>query len=166
MFRQGSCILKKKVEDIVKYSEDGIPVKRLRRKVIDINSKNIASRSFWNENPSLLEELGSFTQDVDKIKPDYIRSFLFENKLMPSTWIVIRIDGCHFHRFSEVHEFTKPNDEQALKLMNSCAVTVLEEFEDVKFSYGVSDEYSFVLKKNSQLYQRRARLFPMTFLLF
>ncbi|GLU13218.1 hypothetical protein SLE2022_298630 [Rubroshorea leprosula] len=156
MFRQGSCILKKKVEDIVKYSEDGTPVKRLRRKVIDINSKNIASRSFWNENPSLLEELGSFTQDVDKIKPDYIRSFLFENKLMPSTWIVIRIDGCHFHRFSEVHEFTKPNDEQALKLMNSCAVTVLEEFQAVNFSYGVSDEYSFVLKKNSQLYQRRA----------
>lgn len=97
MFRQGSCLFKKKVEDIVKFNEDGTPVKRLRRKVIDINSKNIAARSFWNENLILVEELGGFTHDVDKIKPDYIRSFQFENKLMPSTWIVIRIDGCHFH---------------------------------------------------------------------
>lgn len=47
----------------------------------------------------------------------------------------------HFDRFSEVHEFEKPNDEQALKLMNSCAVAILEEFEDIHFAYGVSDEY-------------------------
>ncbi|KZV25685.1 TRNAHis guanylyltransferase [Dorcoceras hygrometricum] len=40
--------------------------------------------------------------------------------------------------------------------MNSCAVGVLEEFNDIVFSYGVSDEYSFVLKKESQLYGRRA----------
>ena len=46
-----------------------------------------------------------------------------------------------FGRFSDVHEFEKPNDEQALKLMNSCAVAVLEEFEDIHFAYGVSDEY-------------------------
>lgn len=46
-----------------------------------------------------------------------------------------------FGRFSDVHEFEKPNDEQALKLMNSCAVAVLEEFEDIQFAYGVSDEY-------------------------
>ncbi|XP_028108519.1 tRNA(His) guanylyltransferase 1-like [Camellia sinensis] len=42
--------------------------------------------------------------------------------------------------------------------MNSCAVAVLEEFQDIVFSYGVSDEYSFVLKKDSQLCQRHARL--------
>ena len=46
-------------------------------------------------------------------------------------------------RFSEVHEFEKPNDGQALNLMNSCAVAVLEEFRDVVFSYGVSDEYRY-----------------------
>ncbi|GMJ15437.1 ICARUS2 [Hibiscus trionum] len=40
--------------------------------------------------------------------------------------------------------------------MNFCAVAVLEEFQDIVFSYGVSDEYSFVLKKDSQLYQRQA----------
>ena len=49
-----------------------------------------------------------------------------------------------FDRFSEVHEFEKPNDEQALKLMNSCAVAVLEEFQDIAFAYGVSDEFRYV----------------------
>lgn len=50
-----------------------------------------------------------------------------------------------FGRFSEVHEFEKPNDEQALNLMNSCAVAVLEQFKDVIFSYGVSDEYRYCI---------------------
>lgn len=156
MFRQGSCVLRTEVEDIVKYSENGTPIKRMRRDKTTVHSKNIAGRSFWNEHQSLLKELGGFTKDVGKINSDYIRSFLFESKLMASTWIVIRIDGCHFHRFSEVHDFEKPNDEQALNLMNSCAVAVLQEFADVVFSYGVSDEYSFVLKKDSQFCQRKA----------
>ncbi|KAL5555840.1 hypothetical protein UlMin_038076 [Ulmus minor] len=156
MVRQGACIVKTQVEDIVKYNENGAPVKRLRRKAKIVHSKNIAGKSFWSEHPNLLKELGGFAEDIGKVEPDYIRSFQFETKLLPSTWVVIRIDGCHFHRFSEVHGFVKPNDEQALKLMNSCAVAVLEEFQDIIFSYGVSDEYSFVLKKDSQLYERQA----------
>ncbi|XP_050292459.1 tRNA(His) guanylyltransferase 1-like isoform X1 [Quercus robur] len=156
MYRQGSCIFKTEVEENVKYNENGTPVKRLRRKARIVHSENIAGKNFWNEHLSLLKEVGGFTEDVEKIKPEFVRSFQFENKLMPSTWIVIRIDGCHFHRFSEVHEFEKPNDKQALNLMNSCAVAVLEEIQDIIFTYGVSDEYSFVLKKDSQFYQRRA----------
>lgn len=50
-----------------------------------------------------------------------------------------------FDRFSEVHEFEKPNDEKALNLMNSCAVAVLEEFQDITFAYGVSDEYRYLI---------------------
>jgi len=46
-----------------------------------------------------------------------------------------------FVRFSDIHAFEKPNDEQALNLMNSCAAAVVEEFKDVIFAYGVSDEY-------------------------
>ncbi|XP_044470763.1 tRNA(His) guanylyltransferase 1-like isoform X1 [Mangifera indica] len=156
LFRQGSCVFKTEVEDIVKYHEDGTPVKRLRRKPRIVHSENIAGRNFWSECPCLPKELGCFEENVGKIKPDYVRSFLFENKLMPCAWIVIRIDGCHFHRFSEVHEFEKPNDEKALNLMNSCAVAVLEEFQDITFAYGVSDEYSFILKKESLFFQRRA----------
>ncbi|KDP35275.1 hypothetical protein JCGZ_09434 [Jatropha curcas] len=156
MFRQGSCVFMTQEEDIAKYSEDGTPVKRFRRKGKIVHSENIAGRNFWNGHQSLVNALGGFAVDLGKISPDYIRSFLFESKLMPSTWIVIRIDGCHFHRFCEVHEFEKPNDERALNLMNSCAVAVLQEFQDVIFSYGVSDEYSFVLKKDSKFCQRQA----------
>ncbi|TQD80004.1 hypothetical protein C1H46_034438 [Malus baccata] len=156
MFRQGSCVLKTEVFEVVKHNENGSPVKRLRRKSSIVHSKNIAERSFWNKHTHLQKELGCFTKDIGKVEPDYIRSFQHEDKLIPSTWVVIRIDGCHFHRFSEVHEFVKPNDEQAINLMNSCAVAVLKEFQDLVFSYGVSDEYSFVLKKDSQFYQRQA----------
>ncbi|KAF4356794.1 hypothetical protein F8388_000597, partial [Cannabis sativa] len=97
MVRQGSCILKTETEDIVKYNESGAPVKRLRRKTSTVHSKNIVGKSFWNLYPKLLKELGGFVDDIRKIEPDYIRSFLWEAKLLPSTWIVIRIDGCHFH---------------------------------------------------------------------
>lgn len=48
-----------------------------------------------------------------------------------------------FRRFSDVHEFVKPNDKQALNLMNACAVAVVKEFPDIVFSYGVSDEYRY-----------------------
>ena len=34
---------------------------------------------------------------------------------------------------------------------------VLEELPDVILAYGHSDEFSFVLKKHSELYERRAR---------
>ncbi|KAJ9544816.1 hypothetical protein OSB04_024523 [Centaurea solstitialis] len=157
MFRQGSCVLKTEVDDTLKISGNEPPVKRLRKKVIVVHSENITSRSFWNEYSCLCKEIGSFEQNVNNIKQEYVKSFQSENKLLPFTWIVIRIDGSHFHRFSEVQGFEKPNDEHALKLMNSCAVAVLEEFNDIVFAYGVSDEYSFVLKRNTQVYQRRPR---------
>ncbi|EOA26904.1 hypothetical protein CARUB_v10022993mg [Capsella rubella] len=156
LFRQGSCLFKTKVEETVKHDENGNPVKRLRRRETLVHSENIAARSFWNEHSSLHKDLGHFPKDIGKIEPDYVKSFQFENRLLPLTWVVLRIDGCHFHRFSEVHEFEKPNDEKALKLMNSCAVAVLEEFQDIAFAYGVSDEYSFVLKNESELYKRQS----------
>jgi tRNA(His) guanylyltransferase len=144
------------LEETVKHDENGKPVKRLRRRETLVHSENVAGRSFWNEHSSLHKDLGHFAKDIGKIEPDYVKSFQFESRLLPLTWVVVRIDGCHFHRFSEVHEFEKPNDEQALKLMNSCAVAVLEEFQDIAFAYGVSDEFSFVLKNKSELYKRQS----------
>ncbi|KAI7740749.1 hypothetical protein M8C21_033930 [Ambrosia artemisiifolia] len=156
MYRQGSCILKTEVDETVKIPDNESPVKRLRKMVKIVHSENIASRSFWNDYSYLCKELGCFEQNVNNIKHEYLKLFQSENKLLPFTWIVIRIDGSHFHRFSDVQGFEKPNDELALKLMNASAVAVLEEFNDIVFAYGVSDEYSFILKKNTQLYQRRA----------
>jgi hypothetical protein len=89
-------------------------------------------------------------------------------------------------RFSEAHGFEKPNDERALGLMNAAAQArhrskqprscprfspcayplnrafsllqaVMEELSDIMLSYGQSDEFSFVLRKHSRLYERRAR---------
>ncbi|KAK4762681.1 hypothetical protein SAY86_008449 [Trapa natans] len=144
MFRQGSCILKIEVEDVVKCDENGMPIKRLRRKPDIFHTQKIVAKKFWNEKSVLVKELGTL-EEIGKITPEYIRSFLFENKLLPSTYIIIRIDGCHFHRFSDIHEFEKPNDSRALNLMNACAVAVLNEFQDVVFAYGVSDEYRKLL---------------------
>lgn len=89
-------------------------------------------------------------------KYEYVKSFELEDRLLPLTWIVVRIDGRSFHRFADVHDFRKPNDIDALNLMNECAKAVMEDLPDVVFSYGVSDEYSFIIRRDSNLYKRRA----------
>ncbi|THU69304.1 hypothetical protein C4D60_Mb08t13030 [Musa balbisiana] len=79
-------------------------------------------------------------------KYEYVKKFDTDDRLYPSSWIVGRIDGCHFHRFSAEHAFSKPNDENDLNLMNSCAVSMLEQFPDIVFAYGVTDiSKSYVL---------------------
>nr|AAT41733.1 At2g32320 [Arabidopsis thaliana]AAU94397.1 At2g32320 [Arabidopsis thaliana] len=90
-------------------------------------------------------------------KYEYVKSFEVEDEVMFPNLIIIRIDGRDFSRFSQVHKFEKPNDETSLNLMNSCASSVLVEYPDIVFAYGYSDEYSFVFKKASRFYQRRAR---------
>ncbi|KAJ0881888.1 putative tRNA(His) guanylyltransferase [Helianthus annuus] len=159
MYRQGSCILKTEVDETVKIHDKESPVKRSRKMVKTVHSENIASRSFWNDYSYLCKELGCFEQNVNNIKHEYLKLFRSENKLLPFTWILIRIDGSHFHRYKYnlVHGFEKPNEEQALKLMNASAVAVLEEFNDIDLRMELMMNTAFVLKKNSQLYQRRAR---------
>ncbi|KAI3500384.1 hypothetical protein L1887_36205 [Cichorium endivia] len=65
-----------------------------------------------------------------------------------------KFQSLHFAHFNEKARnhtalnstgFEKHNDEQALKLMNSCAVDVLEEFKDIVFAYGVSDEHRHLI---------------------
>jgi len=74
-------------------------------------------------------------------KYEYVKGFEQNDSLLPQTWIVIQVDGRGFTRFSQAHAFKKPNDMQALFLMNDCAKAVLEDISDVVFCYGVSDEY-------------------------
>ena len=62
-----------------------------------------------------------------------------------------------FSRFSDSHNFTKPNDERSLNLMTCAAEQVMKEFKEVVISYGQSDEYSFVFRRDAQAYNRRAR---------
>lgn len=75
---------------------------------------------------------------------------------MKNCWMVVRIDGKGFHKFTEKHNFEKPNDVRGLSLMNHAACCVMKEFNEIQLSYGQSDEYSFVFHKSANVYNRRA----------
>ncbi|OAX85429.1 hypothetical protein ACJ72_00200 [Emergomyces africanus] len=72
---------------------------------------------------------------------EYVKAFEQDDTLLPNTWIVVRIDGRGFHRFSDRYQFRKPNDERALNLMNTAACAVMKDLPDLIIAYGVSDEY-------------------------
>ncbi|XP_072177429.1 probable tRNA(His) guanylyltransferase [Diadema setosum] len=91
-----------------------------------------------------------------KSKFEYVRQFETQDRCLPNCWIVVRIDGKNFHKFSDVHNFKKPNDLSGLQLMSKAASSVMTEFKDIILAYGQSDEYSFVLKKDTSQYGRRA----------
>lgn len=42
---------------------------------------------------------------------EYVKGYEKEDSILPNVWIVIRVDGKGFHKFSKVHDFNKPNDE-------------------------------------------------------
>ncbi|XP_058137456.1 probable tRNA(His) guanylyltransferase isoform X3 [Dasypus novemcinctus] len=94
-----------------------------------------------------------------KSKFEYVRDFEADDTCLPHCWVVVRLDGRNFHRFAEKHNFAKPNDSRALHLMNKCAQTVMEELEDIVIAYGQSDEYSFVFRRKSNWFKRRASKF-------
>lgn len=90
-----------------------------------------------------------------KSKFEYVKKFEQHHVCLPNTWMVARLDGRCFHRFAEQHGFEKPNDDRALGLMNKCAEAVFREFSDIVIAYGQSDEYSFVFRRDSNVFTRR-----------
>jgi tRNA(His) guanylyltransferase len=95
---------------------------------------------------------------------EYVRSFEQDDSLLQGAWIVIRIDGRHFHQFSDAHGFSKPNDDRALRLMTVAARAVMNEFSpEVILAIGQSDEYSFVLPRTTSLCNRRSAKLVSTF---
>ncbi|KAL7943170.1 tRNAHis guanylyltransferase [Trichoderma barbatum] len=89
-------------------------------------------------------------------KFEYVRNFEQPDSLLPNTWIVVRIDGRGFTKMCAKYEFEKPNDKRALDLMNAAAKAVVTDMPEITIAYGVSDEYSFVLHKSCNLFERRA----------
>ncbi|XP_053948524.1 probable tRNA(His) guanylyltransferase [Anastrepha ludens] len=87
---------------------------------------------------------------------EYVKNYEQDDSILPNVWIVIRLDGKGFHKFSKAHDFAKPNDTNALNLMSTAAVAVMEEFRDIILAYGQSDEYSFVFRKETNVFNRRA----------
>mmetsp|Transcript_11392 Transcript_11392/g.41694 ORF Transcript_11392/g.41694 Transcript_11392/m.41694 type:complete len:262 (+) Transcript_11392:83-868(+) len=91
-----------------------------------------------------------------KSKYEYVKSFEQDDRLLPECWIVVRIDGRGFHKFADAHKYAKPNDMRGLQLMNRCAANVMEQHSDIVVAFGESDEFSFVLRRSTALFQRRA----------
>ena len=88
---------------------------------------------------------------------EYVKHFEILDECLKNCWIVVRVDGKSFHRFSKQHNFKKPNDDNALALMNESARRVMTMFHDIIMAYGQSDEYSFIFRKSTKTYNRRAR---------
>ena len=117
-----------------------------------MNPLGVTKPTGFNTNWSLL----LLVKTMSHSKYEYVKKFETDDKLLPNSWLVVRIDGKGFHRFSDAHGFKKPNDVNALNLMNACAEQVMSEFTDVVVSYGQSDEYSFVFRRQTDLYGRRS----------
>lgn len=98
-----------------------------------------------------------------KSRFEYVKEFEKENYLLRDCFIVIRIDGRGFHKFSEEYNFTKPNDIRALNLSNAAALNVKRAIKDIILAFGESDEYSFVLKPDTNLFNRRESKLVSTF---
>ncbi|KAF9187824.1 hypothetical protein BGZ51_000996 [Haplosporangium sp. Z 767] len=90
-----------------------------------------------------------------KSKYEYVKEFETDDKLLKNVYILVRVDGKGFHKFSAAHEFIKPNDVRALNLMNHAARYVMHELDDILIAFGESDEFSFLFRKSTDLYQRR-----------
>ena len=86
----------------------------------------------------------------------YVRNFELPDAALPEVYLVVRIDGKGFHKFSAAHHFAKLNDPAALELMNAAARHVMTQLKGhATLAFGESDEYSFLLKRNTALYNRR-----------
>ena len=47
----------------------------------------------------------------------YVKKFELSDALLPDTYLIARLDGHRFTKFTKEHNFTKPNDERGLLLM-------------------------------------------------
>ncbi|CAO2657987.1 Nn.00g072470.m01.CDS01 [Neocucurbitaria sp. VM-36] len=76
-------------------------------------------------------------------KYGYVRSFEQPDSLLANTWIVVRIDGRGFSKLTAKYKFIKPNDRDALDLMNAAGEAVMKDLPDLVLAYGNSDEYRY-----------------------
>lgn len=91
-----------------------------------------------------------------KSRFEYVKNFEQDPAILPSTWIVVRVDGQAFTRFCQVHQLEKPNDVACLGAMNKAAKEVCLKFNEIVLAYGQSDEFSFVIPPKSNFFNRRA----------
>ena len=130
------------------------------------NNNNTSYTSRCNEIFHSFKYYLYFTPRMANSRFEYVKSFERENILLPQTHIIIRVDGKGFHKFSDFYNFEKPNDINALNIINLSAMKMMETFPDIILAYGDSDEYSFLLRKNCELFERREFKLITTFASF
>lgn len=84
-----------------------------------------------------------------------MRRFEQPQTALAHCWLVVRVDGQGFSRFTKKHGYEKPNDTRGLGLMNRAAACVMKQFPDIVLAYGQSDEYSFVFHRKTKVHGRR-----------
>ena len=89
-------------------------------------------------------------------KYEYVKGFELDDALLPNTYIVVRVDGRGFSKFTAEHAFGKASDVRGVSLMNQCAAEVLKEWGEIVLAFGQSDEYSFVLPRHATVFGRRS----------
>ena len=83
------------------------------------------------------------------------KDFEINHKLMPDAYIWVHLDGVNFKRLTQVNRYNKPIDQRNVNLMNKCAKHIFDSYKnELVCAYGFSDEFSFVLNKKSNLFNR------------
>lgn len=59
----------------------------------------------------------SFPLTMANSRFQYVKKFELSDALLPDTYLIARLDGHRFTKFTAEHGFTKPNDERGLLLM-------------------------------------------------
>lgn len=60
---------------------------------------------------STIKRFLSVSSTMANSRFDYVRNFEKDDSIIPNCWIVVRIDGKAFHKFTQKHDFEKPNDD-------------------------------------------------------
>lgn len=75
-------------------------------------------------------------------------------KVIPNVYIIIRVDGHSFSKFTEVHNFEKPFDDCLHKIMVTTTSSLIELFKGL-YAYTESDEISILLPKSFDMFNRK-----------
>ncbi|UBV45358.1 hypothetical protein LAJ19_19675 (plasmid) [Deinococcus taeanensis] len=73
-------------------------------------------------------------------------------KIVPGAWVVLRVDGRGFSRFTQ-ERFDKPFDDRFGRLMVTTAQALLEEFQGI-YAYTESDEISVLFPPSWTMFDR------------
>lgn len=87
---------------------------------------------------------------------DKMRKFecYHSDRVLPNTWIVIRVDGKGFSKLTENNNFTKPFSNTFSDYMVKTATTLFDEFDAI-YAFTEHDEISILLRFDADLYDRR-----------